>query len=478
MSLRRRVLLGCATVAAVLLLTDIVLGATFRSFLLDRLDQQLAAAAPPVAAAPVAAPFGDRLTIAKEPLPPLEGDPQHRTLTEFFIGTASPDGTLLTQVESLLHDDLPTPRIDPADVLEHARPAGAAISPFVAESANGPSWRMVAIDLQVEPGFLIVGVNMADTDASYRRLLLILAVATAVVLATLGLVAWWMLRHGVRPLTAMTATAEAIAEGTLSQRVPADAEATEAGRLGQALNAMLGRIEHAFSQREESDARLRRFVADASHELRTPLTSIRGYADLHRQGALGDPARLADAMRRIEGEADRMGDLVEDLLLLAQLDENRPLERQPVRVDGVAADVVADARAVDPDRTITLRTEPATVLGDEARLRQAVGNLVTNARVHTPPATSVDVSVATRNGHVTIAVADDGPGLHPDDAGRAFERFYRADPSRSRDHGGAGLGLAIVAGVVEAHGGQVTIDAAAVRGARFVIRLPRASDYD
>ena len=479
MSLRRRVLLGCAVVAAVLLATDVVLASTFRSFLLDRIDRQLASAAPPVAAAPVAAPApDDQVTVLRRRLPALNEDPQQVTLTEFFIGFADRQGRLQTRVESPLTDNLSEPDISPSLVVNNAVAPGPDISPFVATSSDGYAWRMASIDLKPQGGFLLIGVNLAEMETSYHRLLLVLAVATGVVLATLGLVAWWMLRHGVRPLTTMTATAEAIAEGTLSQRVPSDDEATEAGRLASALNAMLSRIEQAFSQREESDARLRRFVADASHELRTPLTSIRGYADLHRQGALTDPMRLGDAMRRIEAEADRMSGLVEDLLLLAHLDEDRPLQRAPVRMDELAEEVVADARAVDPTRTITLTVGPSVVLGDAARLRQALSNLVTNARVHTPATCGIDVAVAASNGHVTVTVADDGPGMSETDAARAFERFYRADPSRSRHQGGAGLGLAIVAGVLEAHGGEARVESAPGAGARFILTIPSAATTD
>jgi two-component system OmpR family sensor kinase len=237
---------------------------------------------------------------------------------------------------------------------------------------------------------------------------------------------------------------------------------------------MLARIEEAFAQRAATEARLRRFVADASHELRTPLTSIRGYADLYRQGALRTRSELDEAMRRVEQEAARMGGLVDDLLLLARLDQGRPLERSPVRLDELVDDAVRDARAVEPDRPITLSARPVTVEGDEARLRQALGNLLANARVHTPPGTPVDVSVAAEDGWGLVQVADGGPGLAPEVAERVFERFYRADTARTRAGGGTGLGLAIVAGVVEAHGGTVRVESAPGEGARFSLRLPRS----
>jgi two-component system OmpR family sensor kinase len=257
---------------------------------------------------------------------------------------------------------------------------------------------------------------------------------------------------------------------------PAD-DRTEVGQLGLSLNSMLGQIEAAFSAQQESESRLRRFVADASHELRTPLTSIRGYAELFRRGAADRPEDLAKAMRRIEQEAARMGVLVDDLLLLTRLDQGRPLEREPVDLARVAADAVDDARAVDPDREITLDTpERPTVTGDDVRLRQVMGNLLTNARQHTPPGTPVHVRVATEDGSAIVEVADEGPGLTPDQAVRVFERFYRADESRTRERGGTGLGLAIVAAITEAHGGKAAVETAPGAGARFRVELPLPSN--
>jgi two-component system, OmpR family, sensor kinase len=219
--------------------------------------------------------------------------------------------------------------------------------------------------------------------------------------------------------------------------------------------------------------RLRTFVANASHELRTPLTSVRGYAELYRTGALPDQAALDDAMRRVEQEASRMGDLVEDLLLLARLDEGRPLEQRPVRLDELVSDAVRDAQAVEPDRPLSYKAEPVEVVGDEATLRQAVGNLLANARAHTPADTSVEVSVCRDGPWAVVEVADHGPGMTAEIAGHVFERFFRADPARSRASGGAGLGLAIVASIAEAHNGTVDVDSAPGAGARFHLRLPR-----
>jgi two-component system OmpR family sensor kinase len=252
---------------------------------------------------------------------------------------------------------------------------------------------------------------------------------------------------------------------------------------------MLGRIESSFraqqtseEQARASEARMRRFVADASHELRTPLTSIRGFAELHRQGAVSSPEDIRRLMQRIESEATRMGLLVEDLLQLARLDQQRPLSLVPVDLAQLAGDAVLDARAVQPERPIALHldtslTDVPVVIGDEARLRQVLGNLVTNALTHTPVTARVTIRLSEDQaapGTVVVSVTDQGPGLAPADAQRVFERFYRADTSRTRAAGGSGLGLSIVASLVAAHGGRVEVTTAPGEGATFAVRLPRS----
>jgi two-component system OmpR family sensor kinase len=271
----------------------------------------------------------------------------------------------------------------------------------------------------------------------------------------------------------MGGTAGQIAGGDLSHRVTDTSPRTEVGRLGLALNRMLDRLEEAFAEREASEERLRRFLADASHELRTPLASIRGYAELFRIGAARDPQDTEKAMHRIEAEAARMGVLVEDLLTLARLDEVREAVRAPVDVARLAGDAVDDARATAPDREIDLHTDgPAIVAGDPHQLRQVLGNLLRNALVHTPAGTPVEVSVAHEGERVALQVRDHGPGLPTDDGDLLFERFWRAEAGRERGRAGAGLGLAIVAGIVGAHGGSVRADNAPDGGARFLVRLP------
>jgi two-component system OmpR family sensor kinase len=276
----------------------------------------------------------------------------------------------------------------------------------------------------------------------------------------------------------MTATAGAIAAGDLSQRVAESTPGTEAGDLGVALNQMLGRIEEAFDQRAASEGRLRQFVADASHELRTPVATIRGYAELYRTGALDERGPLDDAMRRTEEEALRMGTLVDDLLHLARLDQGRPIERSPVELGQLVEDAARDARAVEPDREIVATVdEPVTVLGDGPRLHQVVANLLANARVHAPGA-PIEVRVHQDEDGAVVEVRDEGPGMAPADAARAFERFYRADASRSRHQCGSGLGLSIVEATVRAHGGRVAITSEEGAGTTVLLHLPLTPPVD
>ncbi|HLZ94511.1 MAG TPA: ATP-binding protein, partial [Candidatus Dormibacteraeota bacterium] len=306
------------------------------------------------------------------------------------------------------------------------------------------------------------------------QLLLLEALIGAVAVAGIAVLALLIIRIGLRPLARMGAVAEDIAKGDLSRRVEPSTPDTEIGRLGLALNGMLTQIESAFAERTRSENRLRRFIADASHELRTPLTSVRGYAEMLRRGAEKSPEDSALARRRIEEESKRMSVMVDDMLVLARLGQGRPLESQPVDLRQIARDAVADAHAVSPQREISLHaSEPVVVSGDDTRLRQALGNLVRNALVHTPPDTPIEVGVTAGDGVARVTVADHGPGLKRDDAIRVFEPFYRADPSRSRDSGGVGLGLSIVAAVVSAHGGDVKVSDTPGGGATFEMDLPQ-----
>jgi two-component system OmpR family sensor kinase len=329
-------------------------------------------------------------------------------------------------------------------------------------------------------GLTVAAVPIGDVEDSLSSLLVTEGLVISGVLLALAAGAWWIVRLGLRPLDQIGVTAGAIAAGDLSRRVEKAEPRTEVGRLGLALNAMLARLEEAFAERRASEERLRRFLADASHELRTPLASIRGYAELFRIGAAREGPEMEKAMRRIEAESARMGVLVEDLLALARLDEVRDVHREPVDVAALAADAVADARAVAPEREIALSANgPVVVDGDPGQLRQVLSNLMRNALVHTPAGTPIEVAVASAGAEAMLEVRDHGPGLPTEDPDELFGRFWRSDPGRGRGRAGAGLGLSIVAAIVAAHGGRAQAADADDGGARFTIALPlRAGAVD
>ncbi|HVM09254.1 MAG TPA: HAMP domain-containing sensor histidine kinase [Acidimicrobiales bacterium] len=465
MSLRRRVLAAFLLIALVLVGTNVLLLATFRTFLFDRLDRQLVTTAATLADRPP--PRGDR-GFAQRCF--TNAGDREEVFTEFFIACGSIEAGVLQRVSSPLRDD--NPRIERDALIASMRPDGTA-RPYTTGSESGSvGWRLVAVPTPNGAQVYVVGVTLDQLTDTLRTIRFVQFSGTATVLVALSLLSWWMVRLGVTPIESMARTANEIAAGDLSRRVEHVDERTEVGRLGSAFNTMLERISEAFRAREASEARVRRFAADASHELRTPLTSIRGYAELWRAGGLRDEAELAEAMRRMESEATRMGALVEDLLLLARLDQHRPLERTVVGLDRLAHDAVRDARAVEPTRPIDIDAEPVTVDGDEAQLRQVIGNLLANARTHTPPDAAVHVRVFSTDGAAVVEVADEGPGMAPDVAEKVFERFFRADESRARAAGGTGLGLSIVEAVARAHGGRATVRTAPGEGATFVVELP------
>lgn len=397
--------------------------------------------------------------------------------------------------------------------------AHAGVGPYTVDGVDGASWRVIVTEVpqgvHLGPfdsgpdigGYIgVAALSLRDVTNTSENLLLIDALVIALILLLLAAAAASVVRFGLRPLTRMEATAAEIS-GTddLSRRVEDTDPHTESGRLGTALNAMLGRVQGAMAARTASEQRLRQFLADASHELRTPLTSIQGFAELYRRGGTPPGPELDEAMGRIEGEVGRMRVLVNDLLLLARLDEERPMNNNLVDLLGVAAETVRDAHVRVPHRFVQLTAlndyfdtfEPVTVLGDDDRLRQVATNLIGNALQHSgddarvvvrvgraqvvtdpPPTVGIGAEFATGSAVAVLEVADTGPGMTPDDAGRVFERLFRAERSRDRRHGGAGLGLAIVAAIVSAHGGRVNLYTEPGSGSRFRVMLPALTAPD
>jgi two-component system OmpR family sensor kinase len=470
-SLRSRLLAAVLVIAAFgLLLLGGVTYAEQRSFLYDRIDADVRSAAqqigPQLERAMGRAPGGDD---DYQPGPGPHGGPNFGLPAGTYGQKRAADGTVLVSKAFSVNQTV-TAKPDLPAVL----PVDKIIT-VDGQKGAGTRYRVLAVHDARDSTINIAAVPLRSTDDNLDRLLVVLALVIAAVLVVLGVVSWFVVRVGLLPLDRMGHTAGAIAGGDLSHRVESSDPRTEVGRLGIALNAMLDRLERAFGEKEASEERLRRFLADASHELRTPLASIRGYAELFRMGAAREPAEVEKAMRRIEDEAARMGVLVEDLLTLARLDEVAAAPHVRVDLGSIVRDAVDDTRATAPDREIDARVDgPAAVLGDADQLRQVLGNLLRNALVHTPPGAPIDVSVGLESGEVKLEVRDHGPGLPHGDPDALFERFWRSEGGRERGKGGAGLGLAIVAAIVDAHGGRVEAANAPGGGARFVVRLPMA----
>ena len=357
-------------------------------------------------------------------------------------------------------------------VAEVTPPAGERLLTTVAGSDDDSRWRVLAESLGQDAPTVVVAIPLSEVAESLQRLVTIELLAALALLGVLGLGAWLLLRRGLQPLEEIAGTAGSISAGAdLDTRVPHADEHSEVGQLATAINGMLDDLQEAFREREATEARLRRFLADASHELRTPLTSIRGFAELFRLGADSPDADLPTIMRRIEQESDRMGVLVEDLLTLARLDEHRPVQRGPVDLTVLAADTCTDAAAVDPDRPLALDTPDALVVhGSEDHLRQALANLVTNALRHTPPGTPVEVRAVRDGDTAVVTVRDHGAGLDPDAIPHLFDRFWQADAARVGV--GTGLGLSIVAAIATEHGGTAEAANHPDGGAVFTLRLP------
>jgi two-component system OmpR family sensor kinase len=349
---------------------------------------------------------------------------------------------------------------------------GQAGDPFDLPSEDGTvTYRAVVTQLD-DGGLVVVTRSLADREEAVRTVVGVLLVAGAVAAVLISVTVAVVSGLVTKPLDAMIGTAEAIGVGDLTSRVPTDG-VEDVARLAAALNAMLDRLERAFAEKDASEDALRRFVADASHELRTPLAAVLGYAELHEAGMAGSPEQVDHAMARIRAEGERMRLIVEELLTLARLDEGRPLEHLDVDLVEIARLAVADAGAIEPGRPLDLVVpdEPVVVSGDGMTLRQAVDNLLANARTHTPVATAVRVVVDRVDGHAVVRVADEGPGMDAEVAAHVFDRFFRADPSRARP-GGSGLGLAIVVAIAEAHGGTATVASTPGAGSTFTFSIP------
>jgi two-component system, OmpR family, sensor kinase len=485
-------------VAVALIGSGIAASATLHSYLVGRVDDQLSGVAG----------HGDF-----HPGPHDANDsgspPDHGRLPSLFVTeTLNANGTVVQGLRSNLinsHEPLPDlPTITGAQI----KASGPRFFTVHAERGGQP-WRVYAKPITLSDGTtgtLLVAQSLADVDNTLLHLEELMAIIGLVAIVVVAGVGYLIVRASLRPLRAVEGTAAQIAAGDLSHRVPTADPRTEVGHLSGALNTMLTEIETAFAQRaaseqaaresferaqkseaaaRASEERMRRFIADASHELRTPLTTVRGFAELHRQGAVAEGADTRKLLARIEDEAKRMGLLVEDLLLLARLDQERPLAQAPVDVLALARDAVNDARALGGDRRIELKVgntaPPPIATGDEPRLRQVLANLMTNALKYSPDTAPIEVQVSTGPSTYTdldvvhLAVVDHGPGLNEHAAARVFERFYRADAARNRNDGGTGLGLAIVAAIVKGHNGHVDVDTVPGCGATFRIELPLAA---
>ncbi|MEI8238103.1 MAG: HAMP domain-containing sensor histidine kinase [Actinomycetota bacterium] len=448
MKLSHRLIIGLGAVTVAFAVTGFLIANTQRRYLTQQVDRQVQNALPLFNSA-----FGNR------PLPPDGAG----TLSEVYIGHLATDGTLTPFVQGQLVNG--SPNVTPAQARAHSGPGPGQVF-TVDGKGTSDRFRVVVFGRRDQPGWNVVALSLAKADSAYARLLIATAIGGAVVLAVIALTGAWVVRLGVKPINDVTAAADAISAGEKDIRVPSYPAGTEAARLAAAFNTML-------DQKEASDERLRQFVADASHELRTPLTSIRGYADLYQQGGLTEQVRLDDAMRRVSGEAERMGSIVNDLLLLSKLDRHGELHIADIDLAPMLHEQAADARAVQPERVITVDTiEPLACAGDGHRLRQVVAALVHNALVHTPADTPIEVIGSRTDGAVVVEVIDHGPGMDETTAARAFERFFRGDPSRARQTGGSGLGLSIAQSIVDAHHGRLALFTAPGEGCRFRIALP------
>jgi len=492
MSLRSRLLIAIGVIAvAALAIADVVTYSALQSFLYQRVDQQLDATHGFVEHTlstgnvfPCAGPgsFDGRGGGGPSRAPGAGQEPPFNAVQVSAVQVRTTSGVLVDNQSCPAYvNNTPYTPLIPSTITGFSTADGTEVAYFTTPSAQagGPTFRVRASALD-DGNYLIVAQPLGDTVSTLHHLLAIELIVTgaAVLAALLG--GFWLVRIGLKPLRAMEASAESIADGNLTERVPGENEKTEVGRLARTLNVMLSRIETAFGARvaseerlRDSEARLRRFVADASHELRTPIAAVSAYAELFGRGASEQKEDLERVMGGIRTETGRMEHLVADLLLLARLDEGRPLELRSVDLVALGAEAVHTAMTVGPSWPVTFEaSQPIEVMGDATSLRQVIDNLLANVRAHTPAGTTARVSVEPEDHGATISVADTGQGMDPEEAEHIFERFYRSDPSRSRLHGGAGLGLSIVSAIVAAHGGTVSARSAPGEGTTFTVHLP------
>jgi two-component system OmpR family sensor kinase len=478
-SLRNRLVVGVVILGAMgIAASDFAAQTAFRTFLIAQVDAQLESVA-----------GGSLLRLDRagiynkneeqddeeplfRPFEPLRDVPSDITITLLdtsgnILGTVG-DSQSPQRIQTLVAG------ITPADVDQYGN------RPFTLDSQGSSSdYRVLARLLPSSAGSVITAVSLRGVEKAMNQLRFLFLAVGFLVLILLGLIAQRIIGISLKPLTSVEETAESFARGDFSARLPEARGDTEVGRLTSALNQMLTRIEESFAVRVASEEKLRRFVADASHELRTPLTAIRGFAELHRQGAIQGEVKTAELVRRIEQESIRMSSLVEDLLLLARLDQSREMAMEPVDVSTVIKEAVASARAAGPDHPISMNlpSEDLFVLGDSLRVHQVIANLLANARIHTPAGTAISVEARQDDSGTYISVKDNGPGLSKEAQEKIFERFYRADPSRVRNGvEGTGLGLSIVDAVMSAHGGKVTVESELGAGATFTLIFPMSDN--
>ena len=478
-SLRNRLLVGVLLLSALgFTISDFIAQNAIQKFLLQQVDEQL------ISVADGALMRVDRAGIQSdnEGLEKNGNSPVTAKTAETPLRSV-PSSVLITLLDPFgnyvggVGGDLNAQKI--TDFVIGTLPASAAKygnHPFTLE-VPGADFRVLARVLPSALGSVFVAQSLSGVDETSNRLRIIFIFIGLIALFLIAFASRMVIKIGLRPLVAVEETAEKIAAGDLSARLPDAKPDTEVGRLVSSLNAMLARIEESFAARTESENKLRRFVADASHELRTPLTAIRGFAELHRQGAVKGETATSELVGRIENESVRMGSLVEDLLMLARLDQSREIVNAPVNLSELVTESVESARAAGPEHPITLNLpEEAFILGDARKIHQVVANLLANARIHTPVGTPITVSIESGDEGTTISIADAGPGLTEDDQARIFERFYRADPSRNRSNDeGSGLGLSIVDAVMQAHGGKVGVTSKLGEGATFTVFFPLAA---